>query len=569
MRLSTLTISLSVLVLAGCQSIQHDAGGDDKLAKLDGVANEVATHDVATKIAMPSSPAPMMKERVASTKMLQRSVSAMPVAAMEYALPVQNTEKYAKYNPNPVQSVIKNPISTFSVDVDTGSYANVRRLLKHDGRLPPSGAVRHEEMINYFSYNYPQPKDGKPFAVHTVLTDSPFKANAKLLKIAIKGKETTKEALPAANLVFLVDVSGSMNHSDKLPLVKDTLRLLTEQLRQTDSISIVTYADGEKLALPATYATADGKQKILKVINSLSAGGATSGERAIQMAYDEATKHFKANGINRILLMTDGDFNVGITDFDSLKDMVAEKRKSGVSLSTFGFGTGNYNERLMEQIADAGDGNYSYIDSDKEAKKVLNRQLTSTLATIAQDVKVQVEFNPKTVSEYRLIGYENRQLNEEDFKNDNVDAGDIGAGHGVTALYEIIPVGVDGYLGNRRYGDTPKISGKNNEYAHVAIRYKLPNQSKSQELTQTVLSQSYTPLKKTDDDTRFALAVASFAELLHGGKYAGVVSYDDVATWAKSAKGTDTDGTRDEFIQMVEIAKSLSAKPNSVKNSDE
>lgn len=484
-------------------------------------------------------------------------------------MPVQNTEKYAKYDPNPVQSVIKNPISTFSVDVDTGSYANVRRLLKHDGRLPPSGAVRHEEMINYFSYNYPQPKDGKPFAVHTVLTDSPFKANTKLLKIAIKGKETTKEALPAANLVFLVDVSGSMNHSDKLPLVKDTLRLLTEQLRQTDSISIVTYADGEKLALPATYATADGKQKILKVINSLSAGGATSGERAIQMAYDEATKHFKANGINRILLMTDGDFNVGITDFDSLKDMVAEKRKSGVSLSTFGFGTGNYNERLMEQIADAGDGNYSYIDSDKEAKKVLNRQLTSTLATIAQDVKVQVEFNPKTVSEYRLIGYENRQLNEEDFKNDNVDAGDIGAGHGVTALYEIIPVGVDGYLVDRRYGDTPKISGKNNEYAHVAIRYKLPNQSKSQELTQTVLSQSYTPLKKTDDDTRFALAVASFAELLRGGKYAGAVSYDDVATWAKSAKGIDTDGTRDEFIQMVEIAKSVSAKPNSVKNSDE
>lgn len=534
MKLSILALSLSTLVLAGCQSTQS-----------------VQPVEKAVSVARMAEPRMMM---------------AMPSAVMEeYHAPIENTERYQKQDPNPVQSVATSPISTFSVDVDTGSYANVRRFLTKDGQLPPSGAVRTEELINYFSYAYPQPTDGKPFAVHTVLTDSPFKADARLLKIAIKGRETTTQALPPANLVFLVDVSGSMDRADKLPLVKDTLRLLTKQLRDTDSVSIITYANGETLALPATYATKQGKDEILKVVNSLNASGATAGERAIQLAYDEATKHFKKDGINRILLMTDGDFNVGITDFDSLKDMVAQKRKSGVSLSTFGYGTGNYNERLMEQLADAGDGNYSYIDSDKEAKKVLSRQLTSTLATIAQDVKVQVEFNPATVSEYRLIGYENRVLNEADFKNDNVDAGDIGAGHTVTALYEIIPVGVDGYLANKRYQDHMVKSKNAQEYAHVTIRYKLPSETKSQELTQAVLGKSHTPFDKTDSDTRFTVAVAGFGELLRGGTYTGSVSYDDVANLAKSSKGADKDGTRDEFVEMVEIAKSLSSQAKTEK----
>lgn len=549
MKKSLLAVSMLTLLLAACSKPQNIQESATPMATGDYVADK----NMEVAMVEQAMPPPSMIMRYAQSEHTQK--------------PIQNTEKYQHLDPNPVQSVATNPISTFSVDVDTGSYANVRRFLKRDGRLPPSGAVRHEEMINYFSYHYPQPTDGKPFAVHTVLTDSPFKANAKLIKIAIKGKETTKQALPPANLVFLVDVSGSMDSPDKLPLVKDTLRMLTKQLRDTDSISIITYASGETLALPATYATAQGKEKILQVINGLNAGGATSGERAIQMAYTEATKHFKANGINRILLMTDGDFNVGITDFNTLKDMVAEKRKSGVSLSTFGFGTGNYDEHLMEQLADAGDGNYSYIDSDKEAKKVLNRQLTSTLATIAQDVKVQVEFNPTNVSEYRLIGYENRQLNEEDFKNDNVDAGDIGAGHSVTALYEIIPVGTDGYLAEKRYSTAPQVKGGNRkEYANVAIRYKLPNQSSSQELNQAVLSKSYVPFKQADDDTRFAVAVAGFAELLRGGKYAGGVSYDDLAILAKSAKGADADGIRDELVEMMGIAKSLSATPNPAKN---
>lgn len=551
MKPTFLVLSLSVLFLAGCQSAKT-------MSTEEALSDPVAMMEPAD-----ASVAPLA---LADTKMMR----AAPIVAeyngyrkkLDHKPPVQNTEQYAKHEPNPVQSVATNPISTFSVDVDTGSYANVRRFLKGATRLPPAAAVRHEEMINYFNYNYPQPKDGKPFVVHTVLTDSPFKDNAKLLKIAIKGKETTKETLPPANLVFLVDVSGSMDSNDKLPLVKSTLRMLTKQLRETDSISIITYASGEKLELPATYATEQGKEKILQVISSLNAGGSTAGEQAIQLAYAEATKHFKVNGINRILLMTDGDFNVGITDFDTLKDMVAQKRKSGVSLSTFGFGTGNYNERLMEQMADAGDGNYSYIDSEQEAKKVLSRQLTSTLATIAQDVKVQVEFNPKTVREYRLIGYENRQLNESDFKNDNVDAGDIGAGHGVTALYEVIPVGVEGYLSDKRYADTPKKSTSNNqEYAHVAIRYKLPNQPTSQELTQVVSPKSYTPFKNADSDTKFAVAVAGFAELLRGGQYAGSLRYEDIITLAKANKGADTDGTKEEFVEMVEIAKSLNPKP--------
>nr|WP_258556954.1 VWA domain-containing protein [Moraxella lacunata] len=469
--------------------------------------------------------------------------------------PVQNTERYATHTPNPVQSVAQNPISTFGADVDTGSYANTRRLL-NDGRLPPAGAVRSEEFINYFDYDYPKPSDKEPFAVHTALTDSPFKDGAKILRIGIQGKETSTQAMPPANLVFLVDVSGSMHSNDKLPLVKQTLTLLTHQLRDVDSVSIITYADGEKLILPATYATEQGKRQLLDAIDKMKAGGATAGEQAIQMAYLEAQKHHKTDGINRILLMTDGDFNVGITDFDTLKDMVAQKRKSGVSLSTFGFGTGNYNEHLMEQLADAGDGNYSYIDSTNEAKKVLHRQLSSTLTTIAQDVKIQVEFNPATVKEYRLIGYENRVLDEADFNNDNVDSGDIGAGHAVTALYEIIPVGVAGYLADKRYSSNPSPTAHASEYAQLAIRYKLPNQAQSIKQTQSITPAMYHA--KADDNTRLALAVATFAELLKGGQYTGNLTYDDVQAMLADVGGADKHELRAELRELIKTAKELS-----------
>ena len=467
-----------------------------------------------------------------------------------------DTERYQKQPENPVKAVAQEPVSTFSIDVDTGSYANVRRFL-NNGRLPPKDAVRIEEIVNYFPYSYPLPSDGRPFAVHTQTVDSPWQPEAKLVKIGIQAQDTAKKNLPPANLVFLVDVSGSMNSPDKLPLVKKTLRLLTQQLRPQDKVTIITYASGEKLVLPPT--SGKDKDTILRAVNSLEAGGATSGERALRMAYEEAQKAFVKNGINRILLATDGDFNVGVADTETLKSMVAEKRKSGISLSTLGFGTDNYNEEMMEQIADAGDGNYSYIDSEKEAKKVLQHQLTSTLATVAQDVKIQVEFNPAAVKEYRLVGYTNRTLRNEDFNNDKVDAGDIGSGHSVTALYEIIPQGKTGWLADSRYQKAPAADGSKNEYAYVKVRYKLPGQSASKLIEQPVPARSI-PLAQADADTRLALAAASYAQQLRGGEYNGKLDWSAIEKMAAATRARDPFGLIAEFRELVGIAKSLSSK---------
>ena len=497
-----------------------------------------------------------MDAAYAGTARLRMAVMPSPPISAEIALPLQNTEQYGQISTNPVHAVAQQPVSTFSIDVDTGSYANSRRFL-NNGRLPPVNAVRVEELINYFDYSYPLPQGRAPFAVHTDTVDSPWQPHAKIIKIGIKAQDLALKELPPANLVFLVDVSGSMNAPDKLPLVKQTLRLLTEQLRAQDKVTLITYASGEKLVLPPT--SGSQKQSILRAINGLQAGGATAGEQAIQLAYQEAEKAHIKNGINRILLATDGDFNVGITDFDTLKGMVAEKRKAGISLTTLGFGTGNYNERLMEQLADAGDGNYSYIDNPNEAKKVLQRQLSSTLATVAQDVKIQVEFNPATVKEYRLVGYENRLLKQEDFNNDNVDAGDIGAGHSVTALYEIIPAGQPGWLGESRYQPAPPAAtGKAGEYAHVNLRYKLPGKSNSILISQPVAAGSK-PLAQADADTRFAIAVAAYGQQLRGGQYNGKMSWNDIIRLARQADKPDPYGLRSEFIELAKIAQSLSA----------
>lgn len=474
----------------------------------------------------------------------------------ETAPHVTNTERYQKQPDQPVKAVAQEPVSTFSIDVDTGSYANVRRFL-NNGRLPPKDAVRIEEIINYFPYNYPLPTGGYPFAVHTQTVDSPWQPEAKLIKIGIQAQDLAKKELPPANLVFLVDISGSMNSPEKLPLVKKTLRILTEQLRPQDKVTLITYASGEELVLPPT--SGRNKDEILRAINKLQAGGATAGESALKMAYEQAQKAYVKNGINRILLATDGDFNVGVADTEALKSMVAEKRKSGISLTTLGFGTGNYNEDMMEQIADAGDGNYSYIDNEKEAKKVLQHQLTSTLATVAQDVKIQVEFNPATVKEYRLVGYTNRTLRNEDFNNDKVDAGDIGSGHGVTAIYEIIPQGKQGWLNESRYQKAPAASGGKNEYAFVKVRYKLPGQSTSKLIEQAVPAISI-PLAQADEDTRLALAAASYAQALRGGEYNGKLDWDAIERMAKQAKGKDPFGLQEEFVELVKIAKSLSSK---------
>ena len=551
--------AFTLLALAACG---NQRAPESQVAEVSGVPAEAMDRAEVMYKAEPSSAS---SKRSGVTVFGQLRGKAMSAAMMgsrnsyiaAEARPLRtDTERYQKQPENPVKVVAQEPVSTFSIDVDTGSYANVRRFL-NNGRLPPKDAVRIEEIVNYFPYSYPLPQDGRPFAVHTQTVDSPWQPEAKLVKIGIQAQDTAKKNLPPANLVFLVDVSGSMDSPDKLPLVKKALRLLTQQLRAQDKVTIITYASGEKLVLPPT--SGKDKDTILRAVNSLEAGGATSGERALRMAYDEAQKAFVKNGINRILLATDGDFNVGVADTETLKSMVAEKRKSGISLSTLGFGTGNYNEAMMEQIADAGDGNYSYIDSEKEAKKVLQHQLTSTLATVAQDVKIQVEFNPATVKEYRLVGYTNRTLRNEDFNNDKVDAGDIGSGHSVTALYEIIPQGKTGWLADSRYQKAPAADGSKNEYAYVKVRYKLPGQSASKLIEQPVPARSI-PLAQADADTRLALAAASYAQQLRGGEYNGKLDWNAIEKMAAATRARDPYGLIAEFRELVGIAKSLSSK---------
>ena len=503
---------------------------------------------------------------------LQRdaAVAALPAAGQPGApmtdhLPSayreQYREQYQKLADNPVHAVAEVPVSTFSIDVDTGSYANVRRFL-NQGQLPPAEAVRLEELVNYFPYAYPLPAGDTPFGVGTELAVTPWNPQSRLLRIAIKASDMRVAQLPPANLVFLVDVSGSMDRREGLPMVQSTLKLLVEQLRAEDRVSLVVYAGSSSVVLEPTAGS--DKARIRAAIDQLTAGGSTAGESGIQLAYQQAQQGFIKNGINRILLATDGDFNVGISDFETLKQLAAVKRKSGISLTTLGFGTDNYNEQLMEQLADAGDGNYAYIDNLREARKVLVDQLGSTLATVARDVKIQVEFNPAQVSEYRLLGYENRALKREDFTNDKVDAGEIGAGHTVTALYEIVPVGNQGWLEPLRYQQAERSVGKQGELALLRIRYKAPQQSSSKLLEIPIEAQRNTPaIAQASEDLRFAAAVAAFVQQLKGARYTGDFDLTASAELARSGKGEDRFGLRGEFVQLVELAQSLqtSASP--------
>lgn len=493
---------------------------------------------------------------------------AMPAAAPmleSYALPVapeplpagyrdQDREQYQKLAQNPVHSVAEAPVSTFSIDVDTGSYANVRRLL-NEGRLPPQGAVRLEEMLNYFPYAYAPPSDESPFGITTELAPSPWNPHTRLLRIGIKASERSVEQLPPANLVFLVDVSGSMDRREGLPLVKGTLKLLVDQLRPQDKVSLVVYAGDSRVVLEPT--SGKDKAKIRAAIEQLQAGGSTAGAAGIELAYRMAQQGFIDKGINRILLATDGDFNVGVSDFETLKAMAAEKRRSGVSLTTLGFGVDNYNERLMEQLADAGDGNYAYIDNLREARKVLVEQLSSTLAVLAKNVKLQLEFNPAQVSEYRLLGYENRALKREDFNNDQVDAGEIGAGHTVTALYEIVPKGQKGWLEPLRYQAEARPAGQGDELAWLRVRWQKPEGGPSQLVERPIAASGASDLARASDDLRFAAAVAAFAQQLDGARYTGGFDLGDTLALARSARGEDPFSLRGEFLQLVELARSL------------
>jgi len=464
-------------------------------------------------------------------------------------------ENYAHFEDNPVKRVSEHPVSTFSIDVDTGAYSNVRRIL-NSGRLPQHDAVRIEEMINYFTYDYPLPDTlDPPFKVTTEIAPTPWNQKTHLLHIGIKGYNIPKEKLPPANLVFLVDVSGSMESPDKLELLKSSLKLLSRQLTAKDKVSLIVYAGASGLVLEPTPGNQSGK--IIAALSRLSAGGSTNGGAGIQLAYAVAEQAFIKDGINRVLLATDGDFNVGTVNFEALKNLIQEKRKSGISLTTLGFGTGNYNDHLMEQLADTGNGNYAYIDNLNEAQKVLVDEISSTLNTIAKDVKIQIEFNPATVAEYRLIGYENRLLKREDFSNDKVDAGEIGAGHTVTALYEIALVGSGGErIENLRYGDN-KTDGAHdgNELAFLRLRYKAPNGNTSK-LIESPINITDT-VDNTSQSFRFSAAVAAFGQQLRGGKYLEQFSYKDILNLARSARDSDPFGYRAEFIKLVNLAQQL------------
>lgn len=560
-------LAATVLVALGaCSAAKSEAPAADNAAPTlsDQTAERAQLHEhlAAAPVAEPAKRAAL--GRVASLHSTS-ALMPMPADAWPAGYRDANREQYQKLADNPVHAVVETPVSTFSIDVDTGSYANVRRLL-NGGQLPPPDAVRLEELVNYFPYAYPLPKGDVPFGVHTELAVTPWNPHSRLLRIAIKASDLRVEALPAANLVFLVDVSGSMDRREGLPMVQSTLKLLVEQLRAQDRVSLVVYAGSSRVVLQPTAGSE--KAKMRAAIDQLTAGGSTAGESGIQLAYQQAQRGFIEGGINRILLATDGDFNVGISDFDSLKQLAADKRKTGISLTTLGFGTDNYNEQLMEQLADAGDGNYAYIDTLREARKVLVDQLSSTLATVASDVKIQVEFNPAQVSEYRLLGYENRALKREDFSNDKVDAGEIGAGHTVTALYEVVPVGGKGWLEPLRYQPAVKGAKQDGELAWLRVRYKTPGQGTSQLLEQAIHAVDVPTLAHASEDLRFAAAVAAFAQQLTGATYTGGFSLADSAELARTAKGEDRFGLRSEFVQLVELAQSLHTSADRERRAD-
>ncbi len=473
-----------------------------------------------------------------------------------------NTEGYNHIVENPFLKANDNPLSTFSIDVDAASYANVRRFI-NEGVLPPAGAVRIEELINYFSYNYPQPQNDDPFSINTEISNCPWNANHKLVLIGLQGKKISTENLPASNLVFLIDVSGSMDEEDKLPLVKSSLKLLVDQLRPQDKVALVVYAGNAGLVLPST--SGEEKIKIKDAIDGLDAGGSTAGGEGIKLAYNTAKKNFVKDGNNRVILCTDGDFNVGVSSEDALQRLIEDERQSGVFLSVLGFGTGNYQDAKMQLLADKGNGNHNYIDNLSEAKKVFVNEFGGTLFTIAKDVKLQIEFNPEKVQGYRLIGYENRLLNKEDFNDDKKDAGELGSGHTVTALYELIPVGIkDTMLKDvdaLKYQKT-KSSAQNNftgEIMNIKLRYKKPDGNKSALLVHPLKDENIS-FNSTSDNFRFAASVAEFGMLLRNSQFKGNTDFSSVKQTAQSALGKDEEGYRKEFIKLIKSAALLKEK---------
>jgi len=473
-----------------------------------------------------------------------------------YPGPVGNTEDYSPINENIFHTAIDQPLSTFSIDVDRASYSNMRRFL-NNGEMPPPDAVRVEEMVNYFDYRYKAPTGKDPVAIYADMAVCPWNTSHQLVRVALKSKQVDTKDLPAANLVFLLDVSGSMEDENKLPLVKRAFSILTEQLRPQDKVAIVVYAGAAGVVLPAT--SGSDKKKILAALDELQAGGSTAGGEGIKLAYHIAEELRSKNSNTRVILATDGDFNVGVSSDGELTRMIENERQKGISLSVLGFGMGNYKDNKLELLADKGNGNYAYIDNFEEARRTFVTEFGGTLFTVAKDVKLQVEFNPQFVQAYRLVGYENRMLQNEDFNNDKKDAGDMGVGHTVTALYEIIPSGKKGETVNwvdpLKY-QQGKVLGNQSEVLTVKLRYKQPNADASL-LMQKVLPYNNQQIISAPEDFRMATAVAAFGQLLRHSAFKGTATYDQVLSWAGNARGEDAEGYRAEFIQLVKKAKLL------------
>lgn len=560
-------------------------GNDNPELKKDTRAEEisVATRAAESTMTTQDAAAPALSAPIAGGQLMAQKIAPFSETAQSAAMPAgaanmmgyvptdsfaptyhdEGRDKFKDLTDNPVKLVAQEPVSTFSVDVDTASYSFVRRQINH-GVLPQADAVRVEEMVNYFDYHYPAPESREaPFKASVAVYPAPWNTQHQLVHIGIKGHQLVPAEKPRSNLVFLVDTSGSMADPDKLPLLINAFKLMVENLDENDTVAIATYAGSAGTVLEPTKAS--DKQKILSALNNLQAGGSTAGAQGIKLAYDLVRQHFDKNAVNRVMLATDGDFNVGITDPQELKSYIEHEREAGIFLSVLGFGQGNYNDELMQELAQNGNGIATYIDTLNEARKVLVQKASATLYPIAKDVKIQIEFNPNRVSEYRLIGYQTRILNREDFNNDKVDAGDIGSGHTVTAIYEITPKGSKpALIDPLRYGTDQKTDEKkpntSDEIAFLKLRYKLPQESKSHLIT-TPITQA--DVKNSVDgvspDMRFAAAVAAFGEKLRGGKYLGDYSYDQMIALAQGAKGEDEFGYRAEFINLVRLAQNLPA----------
>lgn len=533
----------AALMVAACGDPSHRHNSGEKVSVINSTPDEVIEEDV----------------EITSNEAALMEPSANATSKMILSSPPQqrNAETYKEIKENSFVAVAQQPVTTFSADVDRAAYANVRRIIGY-GQIPPKDAVRIEEMVNYFDYDYPAPEEGSvsPLRVSPELAPAPWNPNHLLLRIGLQAKKIDLAQAPPSNIVFLIDVSGSMDEENKLPLLQSSFKLLLGQLRPDDKVAIVTYANGTKVALPSTRVK--DKEKIIKVLDNLYASGGTSGGRGIQLAYEQAQKSFIKNGNNRIILATDGDFNIGINNTTDLEKFIKKQRESGIYMSVLGFGMGNYRDDMAETIADKGNGNYAYIDNITEAKKVLVNELSGTLFAVAKDVKLQLEFNPKYVKEYKLIGYENRMLTNEDFTNDKKDAGEIGAGHTVTALYELVPSNGKVAQSLRYQSQELNEKGKGNELGFLKIRYKDPKvkDAKSVEITEPLVFNKKA-LKETSTDYRFAASVAEFGILLRDNSNKANATYDQVIELAEGAIGKDPEGYRKEFVRLVKSVKML------------